>query len=532
MRSTPWRHLAGPTALGTLAAIGVAVILWRRSLGSGVYLFRDFVTVPEPARPASLLPDTYAALRAWPLDGVMWALSHVLPTGVQQLLMLLAVPVLSGSGVAALLRTQGRAAAVAGSVLAGWNPYVAERLLLGQPPTLLAYAAAPWIVVVARSDRPMVRRLLVVVLVALPAALTPWGGLVALGTAVLATLTRADRSWRSVAVTATVGIGWCLPWLLPALAATDASHPDPDGARAFALGDDTGLGLLWSALTGGGVWSETARPASRADALSVAASAVLLLAALAGAACLRGRRRWIGAGLLVGPAVVAAALSGPLVRLAAGVQEVPGVALLRDQHRLLGLAALAQAVLVAVLLGRLRTIRAATVGVTAAALVAAVALTMSAVPDLPRQLARSYRPVTFPTDWADIVAAVESTSTGGGDRRVDAVAAVAPDGLGREASLPRSHRPGPSRGAARQLGVAGRARRSDRRRRRPSGLAGTRLVTRGADPGRTSQPRDHARAGLAAHTRRPTAGGGRLAARREHPGVDGVGCAGRSVRDS
>ena len=413
MRSTPWRHLAGPTALGTLAAIGVAVILWRRSLGSGVYLFRDFVTVPEPARPASLLPDTYAALRAWPLDGVMWALSHVLPTGVQQLLMLLAVPVLSGSGVAALLRTQGRAAAVAGSVLAGWNPYVAERLLLGQPPTLLAYAAAPWIVVVARSDRPMVRRLLVVVLVALPAALTPWGGLVALGTAVLATLTRADRSWRSVAVTATVGIGWCLPWLLPALAATDASHPDPDGARAFALGDDTGLGLLWSALTGGGVWSETARPASRADALSVAASAVLLLAALAGAACLRGRRRWIGAGLLVGPAVVAAALSGPLVRLAAGVQEVPGVALLRDQHRLLGLAALAQAVLVAVLLGRLRTIRAATVGVTAAALVAAVALTMSAVPDLPRQLARSYRPVTFPTDWADIVAAVESTSTGG-----------------------------------------------------------------------------------------------------------------------
>ena len=151
MRSSAWRHLSGPVAIGSMAAAVVTAVLWRGSWGKGLYLYRDFVAVPEPARPDSLLPDTYAALRAWPLDGVMWAMSSVIPTGVQQLLMLLAIPLIAGSGVAAVLRAQGRAAAVVGAVLAAWNPYVAERLLLGQPPTLLAYAVAPWIVVVARS---------------------------------------------------------------------------------------------------------------------------------------------------------------------------------------------------------------------------------------------------------------------------------------------------------------------------------------------------------------------------------------------
>jgi hypothetical protein len=410
MRSSAWRHLSGPVAIGSMAAAVVTAVLWRGSWGKGLYLYRDFVAVPEPARPDSLLPDTYAALRAWPLDGVMWAMSSVIPTGVQQLLMLLAIPLIAGSGVAAVLRAQGRAAAVVGAVLAAWNPYVAERLLLGQPPTLLAYAVAPWIVVVARSTLAPRARWPLLVIAALPAAVTPWGGLIALGTAVLATLTREDRSWRSVAASGLVGVGWCLPWLVPSVLATGRSSADPDGARAFALADDTGLGTLWSALTGGGVWSSTARLASREDVLSMAASGVLLVAALAGALTLQGRKRWGAVGLLLGPALVTVMLSGPLVEVAAGAQGLPGVALLRDQHRALGLAALAQAVLVGHLLGRMRISGSGGAGVSVSAATAALALTVSAAPDLPGHLTRAYRPVTFPSAWASVVATINSSS--------------------------------------------------------------------------------------------------------------------------
>lgn len=407
MRSSAWRHLSGPVAIGSMAAAVVTAVLWRGSWGKGLYLYRDFVAVPEPARPDSLLPDTYAALRAWPLDGVMWAMSSVIPAGVQQLLMLLAIPLIAGSGVAAVLRAQGRAAAVVGAVLAAWNPYVAERLLLGQPPTLLAYAAAPWIVVAVRSSFSLGYRLPLVVLAALPAAVTPWGGLVALGTAVLSTLSRPDRTWRSVTSTGLVGIAWCLPWLVPSVLATGAATPDRDGAQAFALADDTGLGTLGSALTGGGVWSSTARLASREDVLTLASSGVLLVAALAGVWCLSGRHRWFAIGLLLGPAVVATLLSGPLIGVVAAAQSWPGVAVLRDQHRVLGIATLVQAVLVGLLVGRVRALDRSSVGLGVAGAVAAVGLAASAAPDLPGQLSRVYQPVTYPGGWSDVVSATE-----------------------------------------------------------------------------------------------------------------------------
>ena len=63
-------------------------------------------------------------------------------------------------------------AAVAAAGLAVWNPYVAERLLLGQPPTLLGYAAMPWVALAARSAAPLGWRLPLVLLAAAPAALT------------------------------------------------------------------------------------------------------------------------------------------------------------------------------------------------------------------------------------------------------------------------------------------------------------------------------------------------------------------------
>ncbi|MBK8727977.1 MAG: hypothetical protein IPM00_00625 [Tetrasphaera sp.] len=103
-------------------------------------------------------------------------------------------------------------------------------------------------------------------------------------------------------------------------------------------------------------------------------------------------------------------LSGPLVEVAAGAQGLPGVALLRDQHRALGLAALAQAVLVGHLLGRMRASGSGGAGVSVSAATAALALTVSAAPDLPGHLTRAYRPVTFPSAWASVVAPISSSS--------------------------------------------------------------------------------------------------------------------------
>lgn len=381
----------------------MAIVLWGRSAGAGVYLYRDFVTVPEPAAPRTLVPETAAALRAWPLDAVMWAASTVLPAGVVQYLLLVGVVLLAGVGAGVLVSPWGRAAAVTAAVLATWNPHVAERLLLGQAPTLLAYAAAPWIVVAARSRRRPRVRLPLVALAIAPAALTPWGGLVALVTAVAGSWSR-HRFRRETVTAAAIGVLWCLPWAVPALLAEHRSA-DPDGAAAFALRDDTGRGLWWSALTGGGVWAEPAALASREEVIPFTAAILLLALAVAGAltVCARWGPRWLALALLVGPATVATWASTQGLDLVTWLQGIPGAALFRDQHRVLGLAVLTQAVLIAALVGRLRRVLgpgtvliAATIG----------ALVVTASPDLASRLARDYRPVVFPEEWAQVLGPV------------------------------------------------------------------------------------------------------------------------------
>ena len=199
--------------------------------------------------------------------------------------------------------------------MAIWNPYVTERLLLGQVPTLLGYACLPWIVVVGRSRLSSGRRLALLFLVAAPAAVTPWGGVLALVAAVLVEL-RADRTPRRVLLVTGVGVLWCSPWLVPALL-TGGVAADPDGPAAFALADDSGLGAWVSALMGGGVWATGAQPLSRTDPVAIASSLALVVLALGGVAVLTARsspgtagsRR--GARALVTAMVACLALLGP-----------------------------------------------------------------------------------------------------------------------------------------------------------------------------------------------------------------------------
>lgn len=393
------------------AVLSAAVATWvalSGVRGSGHRLVRDFVAVPVPAAPESVLPSTASALRAWPLDALGWAASWVLPTAAQQVVLLVLCLLFAGVGAGLVVRRSGTAAAVAAAWVAIWNPYVTERLLLGQVPTLLGYTCLPWIVLVGRCGLSTGRRLALLVVVAAPAAVTPWGGVVALAAAVLVELSRPDRTPLRVLLVAALGVVWCSPWLVPALM-VGGVPADPDGAVAFALADDSGLGAWASALMGGGVWASGAQPLSRTDPVALTASLALLALALGGVAVLATRsvaRGVVALVALVGPASLAWWASGPGLDALADLQQVPGLALLRDQHRMLAPSVMAAAVLVGVAVGWVGRHG----GRAASALVGAlvVALSVASVPDLPRALHTAYRPVAYPAEWAAVVDAVGS----------------------------------------------------------------------------------------------------------------------------
>ncbi|MGL5927864.1 MAG: hypothetical protein ACRCY8_02905 [Dermatophilaceae bacterium] len=401
-----WSRLSSGVVAAALASVVVTAAVLRGVTGSGPYLVRDFVAVPRPARPRSFLPATPEALRAWPLDAASWAASWLVPTGVQQRLLLTACVLLAGCGAGLLAARWGPGPAVAASWLAAWNPYVAERLLLGQAPTLLAYACLPWLVLAVRRCPPGPLRLLAVAAASAPAALTPWGGTLAVSAVLAAVLSRHDRSVRSVLTVTSVPLVCCLPWMVPALLVGGVSA-DPDGAVAFAIADDTGLGVWLSGLTGGGIWAEGARPASRSSVLAQAASLVGVALALGGGlwwARRRDRRAVLALVAVLAPATMAWFMSGPALGALTALQRFPGAALVRDQHRTLAPAVLAMAVLLAVVVHRVAT--ADRVAGLLAGCVLAPGIAVATVPDLPSTLAATYRSTAFPGDWDEALSAL------------------------------------------------------------------------------------------------------------------------------
>ena len=81
-----------PAALATVAGTCVTVVLtavlvWP-ALGRGQLLYRDFVSVPDPSVTARTLGLDGPAPRAVPLDLVIALLDPVVPSGLQQQLIL------------------------------------------------------------------------------------------------------------------------------------------------------------------------------------------------------------------------------------------------------------------------------------------------------------------------------------------------------------------------------------------------------------------------------------------------------------
>jgi len=276
LRTPPAR---GAFLVGLAVTAALTAFLTWRAMAPGFLLYRDFVTVPVPVLNAAAL-GAGGAPRSVPLDVVTALTSWLVPSWLLQKVLLVAPLLLAGSGVSFLLRHRGFAATIVGSVLAVWNPYVAERLLLGQSPTLLGYAMIPWLIAAVRSQRSRGWRIVLVTLASLPAALTPVGGVMALLTVIIAAASRTNG--RRVADAALLGLPvlvLALPWILTGLR-DPTRGATPSGATAFAVAADSPGGVIGSVLTLGGVWAPGARLASRATVTTLAAELVLVVVAI------------------------------------------------------------------------------------------------------------------------------------------------------------------------------------------------------------------------------------------------------------
>jgi hypothetical protein len=342
-----WPALTG-LALGALAL--------GPGLARGFLLDYDMVFVPRPPFSAALLGLTGGPPRAVPSDTVVAVLAQLMPADILQKLILLSIFGLACSGAAGLVSAGWRTitgerapllAALAAGVFYTWNPFVAERLLIGQWALLLGYAGLPWALRVLCTDPVKIRagRLCLAIL---PAAIGGFAPMVITAIATIpAALARGRgrmRATRLATVLAVVAVA-SLPWAIPALLVP--VHTDPLGAQLFHARADTPFGGLGSLVMLSGIWNPQTVPRGYGGAASAVWLAVVL-AAIAGYA-LRARPARVAAGAgwagLAGLLVAAIGLT-PAGRAALSglVADWPGFAILRDGQEFVAPLALTEAI--------------------------------------------------------------------------------------------------------------------------------------------------------------------------------------------
>lgn len=400
--------LAWTLVLGWTLALA-AILLWPVT-ASGYLLGHDMVFTPRQPLDLASIGVSSASPRAVPLDALV-ALAERLVDGAVVGRLALLVPVLAaGLGAAALLGTRSLPARLAAAGVAVWNPYVIERLALGQWALLWCYAALPWIVLsVARASgraRWPARGIAIAA-----ASITPTGGLIAFVAAVAACL-GVRRGRRETLTLAGLALALQLPWLVPAFVSTASATSDPAAVAAFAARAEHPGGVLLSLLGGGGIWDADVVPGSRGGAL-----AWLWLVVLGAAALLGARRlvRLLGsrlagtlAALAVAGVLLAAlpSLPGGAALVRAAVAHVPGAGLLRDAQKWLLPLVLLDALLVGAAFDRVcagfrRPWRPALA-------VLALALPILVLPDAAATLRPTLRPVHYPGDWATVARTADS----------------------------------------------------------------------------------------------------------------------------
>ena len=352
--------LVGPHVWPAVVGLGLGLLALGPALGRGFVLSYDMVFVPNPPIGAADLGLAGEPARAVPSDLTVALVAKIIPAELVQKVILLAIFVLACAGAAALLasgwprRDGGPALSLLPRLVAGvcyaWNPFVAERLIMGQWAMLLGYAGLPWVLreLARRTGEVRPGRLALTVVPALIGGFTSMSItiLAALPVAVCASrgADRADRV-RRVAVTLGVLAVACLPWLIPSLIAP--VHTDPAGAAAFSARADTPFGTAGSLLMLGGIWNAQAVPAGYGGAASF--SWLLVVVAAVAGYIFAARPRQVATGLGVAAVIgfcLAALGSWAPTRsaLESAISFWSGFGLLRDGQQFVAPLALAESV--------------------------------------------------------------------------------------------------------------------------------------------------------------------------------------------
>lgn len=392
-----------PRVLLDLWVLVLATLLCLPAVTSkGLGLSGDLVFSPQQPLTLETVGLGGRLPRAVPLDAVVALLGEAVPGAVLFRLAVLAGPVLAGCGAHRLAGGCSVPSRIAAATFAVWNPYVVERLALGQWALLLAYGALFLVVRSATRTQPGAED-------APPWATWAWVGLASLTPTggVLATVVAVALAGRRRARVIAVALGCLvlqLPWALPSVVGSGAGVSDAAGVAAFRAQPDAPGGTLVALLGLGGIWDLDSVPTSRTSALGLAA-ALVVVAVVAGA----WRRLPAGAGPLVPVAIGGLALA--LAPRVPGADElarwvvthVPGGGLLRDSQKWIAPLVVLATMSLAVSLDRLRAWTARH-GTGLAAVVAALGVCVPVVllPDATGQTWDAVRPVSYPREFASI----------------------------------------------------------------------------------------------------------------------------------
>ncbi len=401
MVGAPSRTTGGAWALPAVcAALALAVL--APLLGRGFTLTYDMVFAPRQ----SLLPDGLGLgstlARSVPADAVVSLLTSLVPGDLVQQGLLLAALFLGPLGAGRLVPTDSLGTRLVAATAYGWTAYLAERLLMGHWPYLLAYACLPWVAAAGSAlRRGEPRSWARVALWSAPAVLTPTGGLLAAGTAF------AAGGWRQAPKVLGLALVLNAPWWVPSVLRPGGALSTPDAVGLFGARAENWGGAVTSVLGLGGYWNSEVVPASRELPLVPVLTLATAAAALFGCRVLA--RRWGAArarALVVLGAIGvflalldALPLGGALLRWA--VATVPGAGLLRDSQKWVAWWALPLALGFA-LAAEWAARRVAAAAGRVALLAAAALLPVLAMPDFAWGGFGALRPVDYPDDWAAV----------------------------------------------------------------------------------------------------------------------------------
>jgi hypothetical protein len=319
-----------------LVVLVTLVLTWPMWTAGGYGLARDLVFTPRAPWSMDAIGMGTSLPRAVPVDAVLAALTTVLDGAVVFRVAVAGVLLLAGWGahrlLANLLPEVSTAARCVTAVAALWNPYVVERLALGQWALLAGYAALWWLL-------PAVRRVLAgerrawfaVVAWAWVGSITPTGG------AVLVLVTTAGllvaRSRRS-ALVLLVTVAAQVPWVLAGVLGTPPATSDAAGVDVFAARAERAGGVWVTLLGTGGVWSPFQVPGSLTAWPGHLLTVLVLVVLAAGGLLVARREPALALAAAVGFVFAGIAhLPGGADALGWSVAHVPGAGLLRDGQK-------------------------------------------------------------------------------------------------------------------------------------------------------------------------------------------------------